>query len=105
MSQDARELKEVSAGGEGEVQYIKPAELDALEGTFQGVVESNYGPNYKFELEDGSIAIVNGCGALNKKMLKVAAGTFVRLENGGKKPIESGPMKGKSFHDIKVFTA
>lgn len=90
---------------DSDVTYLKPAELTTLEGTFLGIEESQYGPNYKIELADGSITVLNGCGALNKKMIKVQTNSEVKFEHLGMKPITSGPQKGKEFHDIKVLVA
>lgn len=96
-------FEEVRAGANA--QYLKPRDLTILEGTFLGIRDSEYGPNYELEKEDGSIVIVNGCGALNATMKNVPVGSLVRLENKGKTAITSGKNKGKSFHDIKVSVA
>ncbi len=90
----------------GEIQFIKSADLKTLEGTFLGIDNSGeYGPNYKFENADGDILVVNGSGALNKKMAKVPEGSQVRLENLGMEKITTGKFAGKSFHNIKVEVA
>ena len=100
-----REFTEVKL--ESNIEFVKPAELEKsgpVEGTFLEMQESKiegYQPGYKFEREDGSIFVVNGCAALNRKMAEVAAGSYVRLEHRGKK--NSG--KGQPFHDIAVLIA
>lgn len=93
------------AGSEGGFKYMKAADLTELEGTYLGIVEGQFGPNYKFELESGETVVVNGCGALNKLLPNVETGSLVRLENKGKEAIQSGPNKGKAFHNIKVLVA
>lgn len=100
MSKEFKEIKAPSS-----IKYIKPGELTELEGTFLGVVMGEYGANYKFELEDGSEVVVNGCGALNKLMPEISEGTLVKLVNLGLEQAQKGPNKGKPFHNIKVFAA
>lgn len=100
---EAREFSEVRANAN--IRFIKPKDLTTLVGTFLAIRDSEYGPNYEFELEDGSIVVVNGCGALNSTMKNIDAGSLVKLENKGKTAITSGKNKGKSFHDIKVSVA
>lgn len=99
----SKEFKEIKAAGS--LKYIKPSDLTELEGTFRGIIMGEFGANYKFELEDGSEVVVNGCGALNKLMPEVSEGSLVKLVNAGKETINSGKNKGKSFHNIKVLVA
>jgi len=89
--------------GTAENNYISAAELadKEVEGTYLGIVEGRFGPNYKIQTKTG-IVIVNGSGALNNQFPRVAEGATVRLEYRGKKKLTSGPMKGKDFHDIDV---
>lgn len=103
MSKEYVEVK--PSGSEGNLKFMKAAELTELEGTYLGIQTGQYGANYKFETEAGDIVIVNGCGALNKVMPSVETGAQVKLENRGKETIKSGPNKGKSFHNIKVLVA
>jgi hypothetical protein len=95
------EFKSVSA--ESKTTYLSAADLadQAVEGTYLGIVEGKFGPNYKIQTNSGTV-IVNGCGALNSQFPKVNEGATVRLEYRGKKKIANGPMKGKAFHDIDV---
>lgn len=88
---------------EANLEYIKPKDLTELIGNYLGIVEGQFGPNYKFEREaDGKIVVVNGCGALNKAMANVTVGTLVKLTNRGETKITQGANKGKKFHDIAV---
>ena len=93
--------------GENNVQFLKPAELaDAnLEGIFIESYEGKFGLNHKIETEAGETIIVNGFGMLNKKMEKVAKGSFIKLDYLGKKEIETGDMKGKLAHQVEVLIA
>lgn len=95
-----------SVGGNSETKFLKPEELADLsvQGKYLGVVEGKFGSNYKIETAEGTV-IINGCGALNSQMPKVSEGATIRLEYRGKKKIPSGPMKGKTFHDIDVQVA
>jgi len=116
MTQASAQLNAAGAGGaangaerfielksEPSLEYIRPKELTELIGTYLGVVEGKFGPNYKFEREeDGKIVVVNGCGALNNAMTKVTIGTLVKLTNRGETKITNGKNKGKRFHDIAV---
>ena len=99
----SREFAEVKANAN--VKFLKPKDLTTLIGTFLAIRDSEYGPNYEFEQEDGAIVVVNGCGALNAAMKNVTTGSLVKLENKGKTPITTGKNKGKTFHDIKVSVA
>ena len=105
-----KNFRRVTSNGTAELNktiYLKPADLAdaALEGTFEGPIEGNYGTNYRFSTENGESVIVNGCGVLNSKMPNVPVGSFVKLDYLGKKEIREGKMKGKSFHDIDVLIA
>ena len=79
--------------------YISAAQLadTEVEGTYLGIVEGKFGPNYKIETKNG-LVIVNGSGSLNAQFPKVPEGSLVRLEYKGLKKLGGG----KTCHDIDV---
>lgn len=104
MKIDGMDFKPVSGG---DTKYVKPSELPTdkpLVGTYLGVVESQYGKNYKLQTKDG-ITIVNGCGSLHNSMAGVEINQVVALTYGGKKKLTKGKFAGKEFHSVNVSVA
>lgn len=100
---------------ESQVEFIRPARLHedgftgvVLEGTY---VESQPNPfntdklDFKFELDDGRIKVINGAGNLGYKMSFINAGDYVQVEYEGKQDITKGDYKGKKAHNFEVRTA
>lgn len=93
--------------------YINPKTLHesgmkgtVVEGEYLGTVANQFeGEDFKFKLDDGSTAIINGCGSLRYKLSGVEAGTYVQINYNGKEVIESGKMKGKEAHSFTVNSA
>lgn len=105
MEIDGTNFKPVTTSG---IKYVKPSELptkEPLVGTYLGVVESQYGKNYKFTDKMGGTLVVNGCGSLHNAMANVKEGTLVALTYGGKQKLNSGKFKGKEFHQVTVSVA
>lgn len=93
--------------GNGGAKYMKPSELPTdkpLVGKYLGVIDSQYGKNYKFETKDG-ITIVNGCGSLHNAMAGVNHGQVVAMTYGGKQKLKKGKFAGKDFHSVNVSVA
>ena len=98
-----------------EIEFIKPARLSesgftgvVLEGTY---VSSQPNPfnseklDYKFELDDGALKIINGAGNLGYKMGFINVGDYVQVEYQGKQPMTKGDYKGTAAHNFEVRTA
>lgn len=98
-----------------EIEFIKPAKLSQegftgvlLEGTY---VSSQPNPfnadklDYKFELDDGALKIINGAGNLGYKMGFINVGDYVQVEYQGKQPMTKGDYKGTLAHNFEVKTA
>ena len=112
MSAERNWKKPVS---EGEVSFIRPSKLtddDAnsvlLEGIFVESFPNHYDEtklDYKFEKEDGSVAILNGAGNLGYRMKAVNVGDYVQITYFGKQEITKGKMKGRLSHNFEVLVA
>jgi len=100
-----KEYKAVESGPSGISKYIKPAELTELEGVYAGILPGKFGDSYKVELDNGELVAVNGAKTLNDAMQNIETGTQVLIKNMGQGIVQSGPYKGKPFHNIKVFVA
>ena len=94
--------------------FIKPSKLaeqnvtgTILEGVYVAAVpnEMTGKTDFKFELEDGNLAIVNGAGNLGYQMQNVQPGTLVRIDYLGKSEIKTGPRAGKQAHGFKVMVS
>ena len=84
----------------GTNNYIKPVELAdmELEGTYNGIITGQFGPNYKIRTKEGKDVVLNGSAGLNYQMQNVSEGDYLRFQYLGKKKLAGG----KSCHDIEV---
>lgn len=99
----------------GDLLRIKAKDLAAanitgeiLVGRFEGTLPNKFNvdsPDYKFRLENDTLAIVNSCGSLKKGMTNISEGTLVQLIFNGQSTIKSGPTKGKMAYSYTVNTA
>lgn len=103
-----RNFQPVSGG----IKFISPKSLaDAgalgvvLEGIFLEALPNTFDSSkndFKFELEDGEIVVINHSGGLAYQMNRVELGSLVQISYDGKKLLESGPNKGKESHMFSV---
>ena len=96
---------------ESAITFVRASKLDqgvVLEGTFLESIPNQLNSDrsdYKFELEDGSISVVNGAGNLGYKMKFIDIGDYVQLMYNGKQVISKGDYKGKEAHNFEVLKA
>ena len=106
-----RKFKSVKPESTG-ITFIRAKKLnddgvkgEILQGTF---LEATPNPlderksDYKFEKEDGSIAVINGAGNLGFSVKFVDCGEFVQVMYLGMQEIEKGPQKGRMAHNFSV---
>ncbi len=99
----------------GDLIRIKAKELAAanvkgeiLVGRYEGTLPNKFNvdsPDFKFRLENDTLAIVTSCGSLKNGMKNIAPGTLVQLIFNGASPMKSGPAKGKIAYSYTVNTA
>lgn len=73
---------------------------------YVGTEENQFGGlNFLFEKNSETIGIPQ-CGVLkyNHTQGKMQVGSLFKIIYEGEKTVEKGPMKGKSFHDLKIYT-
>lgn len=93
------------------VTYIRPSQAKPgvlLEGIFTGTIDNKFEPtkkDFRFELEDGSIAIINSAGNLASRLNGVAIGTLVQVSYEGQQTIKKGRFAGKKAHSFNVKVA
>lgn len=94
--------------------FIKPSKLaeenvtgTILEGVFVAAIDNQMTgkQDYKFELADGNLVVLNGAGNLGYQMKSVTPGSLTRIDYLGKSVIKSGPREGKEAHGFKVMIA
>ena len=94
------------------IKFIRASQLhkdgvtgELLQGTFVDSVPNTLDErksDYKFELEDGSMVVVNGAGNLGFSMKFVDVGDFVQINYQGMQEIMKGPQKGRMAHNFTV---
>lgn len=110
------QFKRVSAGGEGggAITFIRPSELseagttgEIVRGVYAGTVENSLTgkQDFKFQLSNGDIAVLNSAGNLPSRMSQVEVGTLTRVLYNGKQKISKGKYAGKMAHNFEVETA
>jgi len=97
------------------IKFIKAKELAeqgvegvVLEGTFTGTSPNHFNEDkndFRFETEDGGIAVINEAGTLGYRIREVSVGDYCRDEYYGMNPIDDGKMKGKAAHAWEVLIA
>jgi hypothetical protein len=95
----------------GQRKYFKYAECTAgqklvEDGTYKGIEEGTYGPQYIFNQKNGDIVVLNKAGHLSwliDKYLKTGQLCNVYYKGMGE-PLSKGPFKGKEPHtfDLEV---
>lgn len=89
-------------------EYMKIDTLpqgDYIQGTYKGTSPNQFkpeAPNYKLQLADGRLVVVNTCGSLQKKMEHVREGDEVQIYYLGKDVLKDGKFKGKEAHKVDV---
>jgi len=112
MSAEKQFESVLNDGAGGNVTYIRPKELAeagttgvVAEGIFQGSVPNRFDEtksDFKLEMEDGSITILNHAGSLANQLKRVTPGAYVRINYNGMQPMKSGKLAGKSAHAFVV---
>ena len=107
-----KSFKPVLDGDGGNVTYIRPKELAengitgvVAQGIFTGTTPNNFDESkndYKVQLDDGTVAILNSTGSLRNQLEKVATGSYVRINYNGMEAIKTGKMAGKPAHSFLV---
>lgn len=96
------------------ISFSKLAKEDVigtvLEGTYVGTIEGkNFEgepqDDFKFELDDGTIVIINRVGAMAREMDNIKVGDYVQVNYLGKHKATKGKLKGKELHRIEVLVA
>lgn len=101
--------EQITLGDGAQITYIKPSELvkgAVIEGTYLGRTKNadQFGKlNHRITLADGTSAIINAAGKLDRLMEKVEAGSDVEIVYLGKDEIQSGEHAGKKAHNFDVF--
>jgi len=94
--------------------YIRPSKLaeegvtgTIVEGVFVAAVDNDMTgkQDFKFELANGNLVVLNGAGNLAYQMKNVTPGALTRIDYLGKSVIKSGPREGKEAHGFKVMIA
>lgn len=62
-------------------------------------------PSYEGKKEDGSLIVINSCGALDSKMKEVREGDFIQIIHKGVHKLKTGKYAGKDSHSIDVLVA
>lgn len=101
MSEAEGKWKELTGGMDSISKFVKPSEMETVEGVFEGILPGEYGDSYKIRLADGNLIAVNACKALKDTLPSLETGSEVRLVNAGKKKLKNG----NTFNDIKVYVA
>lgn len=72
------------------------------EGTYLGVLTTDYGDSFEMRNKDGSSTVLNGAGHLASLMKRVVIGDYLRVTYDGQAIIEKGSAKGKKAHRFKI---
>ena len=88
--------------------YIKYSEVNAgdtlVDGTYLNSREGKFGIQHYFEDENGQTICLNKAGMLDKFVENsLWEGRRVRIDYGGKKPIEKGAYAGKEAQTFEFF--
>lgn len=88
--------------------YVKYSECNPgdtlIDGTFLYSKEGKFGIQHYFEKEDGQQVCLNKAGMLDKFVdNSLWEGRRVRIDYGGKKPIEKGAYAGKEAQTFEFF--
>jgi hypothetical protein len=103
-----------STGGASEIKFIRPSALTndnkgeiLVEGIYVGSVKNEMSgkDDQKFQLEDGSTAIINGAGNLGARLKDIPLNTAVLVRYGGRTKMKSGKFAGKEVHNFDVLVA
>jgi translation initiation factor IF-1 len=79
-----------------------------LEGTFVGTIKNTFDEtknDFKFQLDDGNMVIINATGSLTNEMKLIKVGDYVQVNYEGMDKLTKGKMKGKNFHKFNVLVA
>ena len=82
-------------------------EVEVLQGRFIEANPSKFklGKNdFKFELDNGDIVVINAAGNLEASMKKVSIGEYCRVSYLGMGTMSKGAFAGKPVHQFKVQT-
>jgi hypothetical protein len=98
--------KEIT-GAKTYIKYKDASEGDTLleDAVFKGTEPNQFGGlNFNFE-QQGQSVVLPSCGALKYALEqgKLKVGALYKIDYDGEGVMEKGPMKGKSFHKIKIW--
>lgn len=82
-------------------------EVEVLQGRFVEASPSKYKlgkHDFKFELDNGELVVVNAAGNLEASMKKVNIGDYCRISYLGMGTMTKGAFAGKPVHQFKVET-